>query len=133
MKKAFGLFVFGLVALAVLSGLGSAYYSNGGYYYGNNYGDSYDDYHSYTSRTSGYGPMRTTRTTNYDRTTEKYWNGREMVDRTVYVRESRESPQYSRQNYGYDYGYGNYDYGRYNDYKPCKAYRDTGQAEQTGH
>ncbi len=124
-KKLFELVFVGAVLLVVFSNFSSAYYpsftpqyytfgNNYGNYYGNyygGYGNYYDDYSSHTSHTSGYGPYVTTKTTNYNRLNEQYWNGYSWVDRTTYVRETRESPQY------YNHGY--YDYGDYYDgYNP---------------
>lgn len=124
MRKAIGLFALSMFFLIALASLSSAYYYGGYYdpYYGR--GD-YDSYYSFTERTSGgyYGPRRTT-TTEYDKVSEKYWDGYDWVDRTYYVREKRESP-YGYGGYGYYPGYHqrNY-YGAY-DY-PSYGYRSYG-------
>ncbi|MFX0211582.1 MAG: hypothetical protein ACFFDT_36730, partial [Candidatus Hodarchaeota archaeon] len=96
MKKALGLFAFGMIVLLGFVSLSSALTYYGGYfdpYYG---AGDYDAYSSYTSRTSGgfYGP-RTTTTTAYDKVSEKFMNPNgKWVDRTTYVREKVESPYY---------------------------------------
>ncbi|MBU0466687.1 MAG: hypothetical protein KJ718_05240 [Nanoarchaeota archaeon] len=119
---------FLLLALASLTSASYYVYNSGGY--GNDY---YDSYSSYTSRTSGFGPFITTKTTNYDRVKEKYWDGYDWVERTVYVKETRDSPDYydgyrgGNYGYGYDpwyqkywdrpnYGYGGYGSGGYGNY-----------------
>jgi hypothetical protein len=123
MKKTIGMFVLGLFALITLAGFSSAAYYGG--YYDSYYGQGdFDAYHSYTSRTSGgyYGP-RTTTTTNYDKVSEAYWDGRSWVDRTTYTKVQRETPQYggygyypgyqNRANYYGAYNYPDYNYGNY--------------------
>ncbi len=115
------------VLIVALSGLTSAYYY-GGYYSYYPYGDSYDSYSYHSSRTSGSGPFLTTKTTDYGKTTEKYWDGRAWVDRTTYVRETRESPNYPSYgpSYGYDYGsnYGYYDQPWYRKYWSYPRYEN---------
>lgn len=90
------LVLFGIAALFLLLTLSfssAAYY--GGYY---GYGDDYTR-RSYSSTYERNGYYRTT---DYDRTNLRYWDGRSWVERTSYVKETRESP-----NYGYGY-YGPY-------------------------
>lgn len=91
MKKLFALTFVTLFTLSMFASLSSAFY------YGN------DDY---TRRTyySTYENNGYIRTTNYDRTSESYWDGNEWVDRTTYVRETREGNAYDsyyRRNYPY--------------------------------
>ncbi|MBU0760392.1 MAG: hypothetical protein KJ600_02700 [Nanoarchaeota archaeon] len=117
-KKIFAFAFAGLFLLVAFSSFSSAAYYGGyfnpnqGYGYGNDY---YDSYSSWSSRTSGYGGFVTTKTTNYDRVNEKYWDGHDFVERTTYVQEKRETPQYG--GYGSNYGYGGYQ-GNYYSQKP---------------
>lgn len=125
-KKIFTFALAGFVLLLALSALSSAYsnYHDNDYdrdYRGYRYGgyspyEDYDrvDYHY--SRDNG----NMIKSTDYQRTTEKYWNGRSWVDRTVYVRETRETPYgygYYQPSYRTNYRYGdNYyrsDFGNY--------------------
>jgi hypothetical protein len=112
-KKLFGLAVFGMFALLLFSALGSAYSYYGGVYgsYGPYHNDDYDRTTYHVTRTSGNGPWVTTKDTFYDRTSEEYYDHGtgEWVDRTTYIRETREDPGYYR-DYGRGYhsgGYGN--------------------------
>ena len=107
------------VLLLAFSTLSSAYY----YSYNRGYADDYDRF-TYSSQRENRNGIKSTY---YDRTTEEYWNGYQWVERTVYVRENRETPYY-----GYGYGYqpsynnnyyrypyynnNNYRYGSYNPY-----------------
>jgi hypothetical protein len=116
--KTIGLFALGMLFLIALASFSSAYHYGGYYdpYYGRG---NYDSYHSYTTRTQGgyYGP-RTTTSTNYDKVSERYWDGRSWVDRTTYTRVNRETPDcyYYGCYPGYQnsYYYGGYDYPNYN-------------------
>lgn len=104
-KRIFALAFLGAFLLLTFTSLSSAYY-----YYFNSYApsnDYYDSYSSHTSHTSGYGPFISTKTTNYDKVKENYWNGHDWVERTTYVKETRETPNYFT-GYGNYGGYGNY-------------------------
>jgi len=124
MKKAVGMFALGMFFLIALMSFSSAAYYGGYFnpYYG---GGNYDASYSYNTRTSGsyYGPQMTT-TTQRGKVSESYWNGYSWVDRTAYVTEKVQTPQYggygyypgynSNRNYGGYYDYGGYNYGNYN-------------------
>lgn len=116
-KLLVGIFATFVLAL-MLSSFASAYYYN--YYPSGNYGgDNYDSFSYHSARVSGSGPYVTARTTDYDRTTQKYWDGNSWVDRTVYVRETRETPSYPSYGYQPSGYYGNYNnYYNSNDYTP---------------
>lgn len=125
MKKTFGMIALGMFLLIALTSFSSAAYYGG--YYSSNYGaGDYNAYHSFSTKTSGayYGP-RTTTTTNYDRVNEKYWDGYDWVDRTVYVRETRESPQYySGYYYAPSYSYSRFDNPQRSYFQPNYGYQD---------
>ncbi|MBS3077758.1 hypothetical protein J4233_05840 [Candidatus Pacearchaeota archaeon] len=107
MKKSIGLLVLGMFFLVALISFSSAAYYGGRF--DPSYGrDNYDAYHSFTAKTTGsyYGP-RTTTTTNYDKVSEKFWDGNSWVDRTSYVTVKRQTPSYPTYTRGY-MGYGNY-------------------------
>lgn len=122
-KKVFvGIFA-ALVLALMLSGLTSAYYYN--YYPSYSNGNNYDSFSYSSSRTSGSGSYLTTRATNYDRTTQSYWDGHAWVDRTTSVRETREIPSYAPRNYNQPYGYyGNYYGNNYNNYNGYNNYNN---------
>lgn len=99
------LFLFGFAALFLLLSLSfssAAYY---GGYYRNNYGGGYGYGDDYTRRTysSTYERNGYFKTTDYGRTSERYWSGDSWVTRTSYIKETRESPNYG---YGYAGPYG---------------------------
>ncbi|MFH1290309.1 MAG: hypothetical protein ABIH92_02775 [Nanoarchaeota archaeon] len=105
-KRLFGLAIASAVFLLLFASLSSAYYYYGGY--NSPYYNDYDSYTYYSSRNNnGY-----VRTTDYDRTTQKYVVGNRLVSRTTYVRETSE---------GYDH-YGPYGGGYY---QPTSYYRDS--------
>jgi len=80
MRKIFGVLIAAMLFLTLFATLGSAYYYN-------------DDY-SRRTYASTYERNGYFRATNYDRVSEKYWNGNSWVTRTSYIRETRESPSY---------------------------------------
>jgi hypothetical protein len=119
MRKKIILGIVGLFAVMFVMNFASAYYYTYPAYGGYGYDDQYDSYSYSSQRTTGNGPYVSTKSTNYNRVTENYWNGREWVKRTSYVSEKRESPQYSRGYGGYGNYYGGYNnYNRYNNYNP---------------
>jgi hypothetical protein len=90
-------------------------------YYGGYGHDNFDSFSYHSERTTGNYGYLNTKTNDYNRVTESFWDGRDWVERTYYVSERRESPNYGYGGYGYG-GYGNFYggypnyYGEYNNY-----------------
>jgi hypothetical protein len=82
-------------------------------HYGNYGNDKFDSYSYHSERTTGNYGYLNTKTNDYNRVTESFWDGHDWVKRTSYVSERRESPNYGYGGYG---GYGKNYYGAYNNY-----------------